>query len=181
MMLAERAPLILSHHDFTAMPDETTLADTTNSMLEQRPMAIKLVPTAAGYREALSQAQTNLRILVGSGVPVAFGTDSGPPGRFPGYFEQLEFGLRADAGLTASEIMLSATSVGASCLALDDVGTLEPGTEADIVVLDARATPAMALRMERAQTLSEELFILQILGDDRAVAQTYVAGAPQKR
>ena len=33
---------------------------------------------------------------------------------------------------------------------------------------------------EQAETLSEELFILQIMGDDRAVAQIYVAGAPQK-
>lgn len=56
------------------------------------------------------------------------------------------------------------------------IGTLDAGTDADLVVLDSRATPAMALRMERAETLAEELFILQILGDDRAIAQTYVAG-----
>ena len=56
------------------------------------------------------------------------------------------------------------------------IGTLEPGSDADFVVLNARATPAMKLRMERAQTLGEELFILQTLGDDRAVAETYVAG-----
>ncbi|WP_224826052.1 guanine deaminase [Cognatishimia sp. MH4019] len=62
----------------------------------------------------------------------------------------------------------------------DRIGTLEAGTEADIVVLDAHATPAMALRMERAETLEEELFILQMMGDDRAIVQTYVAGAPQK-
>ncbi|WJS84057.1 guanine deaminase [Paracoccus sp. TOH] len=60
----------------------------------------------------------------------------------------------------------------------DSIGTLDPGTDADLVVLDSRATAAMALRMERAETLTEELFILQILGDDRAIAQTYVAGRP---
>lgn len=62
----------------------------------------------------------------------------------------------------------------------DRIGTLEAGTEADLVVLDARATPAMALRMERAETLSQELFVLQVMGDDRAIAQTYVAGRPCK-
>ena len=62
----------------------------------------------------------------------------------------------------------------------DDIGTLAPGSAADLVVLDARATAAMALRMERAETLTEELFILQIMGDDRAVAQTYVAGRAMK-
>ncbi len=60
------------------------------------------------------------------------------------------------------------------------IGTLGAGTEADIVVLDARATDAMTLRMERVQTLAEELFILQIMGDDRAIAQTYIAGKPAK-
>jgi guanine deaminase len=62
----------------------------------------------------------------------------------------------------------------------DQIGTLAAGSEADIVVLDARATAAMRLRMDRAESLSEELFILQMLGDDRAIVQTYVAGTPQK-
>mgnify|MGYP000863032725 FL=1 len=60
----------------------------------------------------------------------------------------------------------------------DQIGTLAPGSMADLVVLDSRATPAMALRMQTAETLPEELFVLQILGDDRAIAQTYVAGKP---
>ncbi|WP_051491999.1 guanine deaminase [Roseivivax isoporae] len=61
----------------------------------------------------------------------------------------------------------------------DRIGTLDPGTEADVVVLDSRATPDMALRLSRAESLSEELFALQVLGDDRAVAQVYVAGRAQ--
>ncbi|GAA4527269.1 guanine deaminase [Chelativorans composti] len=60
------------------------------------------------------------------------------------------------------------------------IGTLEPGTDADLVVLDAHATPAMRLRMEKAETLAEELFILQTMGDDRSVVETYVAGKPVK-
>ena len=93
-------------------------------------------PTAASYREALKQAQDNLRIMMGAGVPVAFGTDSGPAGRFPGYFEHMEFDLMSEAGLTAREILLSATSAAARCLQLDDVGTLEPGKWADFVVIE---------------------------------------------
>lgn len=58
----------------------------------------------------------------------------------------------------------------------DRIGTLEAGTEADFIVLNATATDAMALRMETVGTLAEELFVLQTLGDDRAVAATYVAG-----
>jgi guanine deaminase len=57
------------------------------------------------------------------------------------------------------------------------IGSIEPGREADLVVLDSRATPAMAHRMEAVEgDLSEELFVLMTMGDDRAVAQTYVAG-----
>lgn len=58
----------------------------------------------------------------------------------------------------------------------DRIGTLEPGTDADFVVLDAAATPAMRLRMETVKSLAEELFLLQTLGDDRSVVETYVAG-----
>ncbi len=60
------------------------------------------------------------------------------------------------------------------------IGTLEPGTDADLVVLDATATPAMALRMEVVRSLADELFLLQTLGDDRAVHETYVAGKAMK-
>lgn len=62
----------------------------------------------------------------------------------------------------------------------DKIGTLDAGTEADVVVLNSRATAAMELRMERAESLSEELFTLQMMGDDRAIVQTYVSGKPQK-
>ena len=93
-------------------------------------------PLAAGYREALVQAQENLRILQEAGVPIAFGTDSGPPGRFPGYFEHTEFELMHEAGLSPEQILLSATSVAATCLQLTDVGTLEKGKWADFLVLE---------------------------------------------
>jgi guanine deaminase len=62
----------------------------------------------------------------------------------------------------------------------DRIGTLEPGSDADIVVLDSSATPGMALRMETIETLAEELFLLQTLGDDRVVREVYVSGKPAK-
>ncbi|SFI98105.1 guanine deaminase [Aerobium aerolatum] len=69
----------------------------------------------------------------------------------------------------------------AKALSVDDrIGTLDVGTDADITVLDARATPTMALRMETVTTLAEELFLLQTLGDDRAIREVYVAGKPAK-
>ena len=69
----------------------------------------------------------------------------------------------------------------ARALTLDDrIGSLAAGRDADLVVLDARATPQMALRMEAVESLANELFLLQTCGDDRAVVETYVAGVPMK-
>ncbi|WP_299347079.1 guanine deaminase [uncultured Maritalea sp.] len=62
----------------------------------------------------------------------------------------------------------------------EKIGTLDKGTDADIVVLNANATSAMQLRMETVTTLEEELFLLQTIGDDRAIVQTYVAGEALK-
>jgi guanine deaminase len=62
----------------------------------------------------------------------------------------------------------------------DRIGTLAPGTDADLIVLDMAATPAMALKAEVVTSLSDELFLLQTMGDDRSVVETYVAGRPAK-
>lgn len=94
-------------------------------------------PAAERYRLALVQAQKNLKTLADAGVTIAMGTDSGPEGRFPGYFEHMELDLMAEAGLTPEQILRSATGEAARCLGLTDVGTLEPGRWADFLVLDA--------------------------------------------
>jgi len=83
--------------------------------------------------------------------------------------------------MTPLESFYRITLGNARALSLEDrIGTIEPGREADMVVLNAGATPAMALRMETVTKLSEELFLLQTMGDDRAIVETYVAGEPAK-
>ena len=80
-------------------------------------------------------ASVNLKKLADAGVKIAFGTDSGPPARFQGYFEHLELELMAKAGLSPKQIIVSATGDAAGSLGLEDVGTLEPGKWADFIVL----------------------------------------------
>jgi guanine deaminase len=71
------------------------------------------------------------------------------------------------------------TRGNAAALGLDgQIGAIAPGAYADLVVLDARATPAMAHRMEVSRSLEDELFVLMTMGDDRSVRQTYIAGRP---
>ena len=80
--------------------------------------------------------------------------------------------------LPALDAFYLMTLGNARALSLEaEIGSLAPGREADLVVLDARATPAMAHRMETVDgDLAEELFVLMTMGDDRAVRATYVAG-----
>jgi len=69
-----------------------------------------------------------------------------------------------------------ATAGGAALLHIGDkVGALGLGQEADFVVLDPSATPLLARRTHGA-SLTDRLFALQVLGDDRAVSRTYVMG-----
>jgi len=63
---------------------------------------------------------------------------------------------------------------------VDRIGTLDVGTDADITVLNASSTPAMALKMEVVNSLTEELFLMLTMGDDRTVSETYVAGKAMK-
>ncbi|MBO0661312.1 guanine deaminase [Jiella sp. MQZ9-1] len=71
--------------------------------------------------------------------------------------------------------MMTAGNAAAVGIA-DKVGRLAVGLEADLVVLDSRASEPMRRRMARVETLAEELFALMVLGDDRATVATYAMG-----
>ena len=79
--------------------------------------------------------------------------------------------------LSALRMFWLATAGAAHALDLADrIGTLAAGTDADFVVLDPAATPLLARRTARAESLEELLFAFALLGDDRAVEQTFAAG-----
>ncbi|HTK50382.1 MAG TPA: amidohydrolase family protein [Gemmatimonadaceae bacterium] len=100
--------------------------------------AMRASPAAQRYKVALEVAKRNLKTLSDAGVPIAMGTDTGPTGRFQGYFELMELEQMVSAGLTPRQALTAATRDAARCMKLDrDLGTLEPGKWADFVVLDA--------------------------------------------
>ena len=128
-----------SEPDFFADPfflresDPAVLAELRDP---QRQQGLRASASAQAYKKSLEMASRNLKRLIEAGVPIAMGTDTGPPARFQGYFEHLELELMAKAGLTPSQVLLSATGEAARCLdRAGQVGTLVPGAWADLLVL----------------------------------------------
>ena len=101
----------------------------------QRMEDVRMRASTPRYKEALAVAMRNMKALSDAGVTIAFGTDTGPVARFQGYFEHMEMALMADAGMSPMEILTSATGDAAECIGRDDIGTLQAGKWADLVVL----------------------------------------------
>jgi imidazolonepropionase-like amidohydrolase len=93
-------------------------------------------PNLEKYRQALAMGKRNLKALADGGVRYGMGTDTGVPGRFQGYFEHLELQEMVDAGLTPMQAIVAATKSGAEFLKAADLGTLQRGKWADLIVLE---------------------------------------------
>lgn len=82
-----------------------------------------------------------------------------------------------DTSLHPAQGLWLATVGGAEALGLDhQIGNIAPGYFADLCVMDPSATPLGRIRAQSAESLSDILFSLMMLGDDRSIAATYVAG-----
>ncbi len=96
------------------------------------------------HRAALQTAMANIARLREAGLIdlIAFGTDSGAnPFRIQGFAEHRELQLMVQSGMTPMEAIHSATSVNAQMLHMGErIGTIEPGKEADLIVLGADPT-----------------------------------------
>ena len=81
--------------------------------------------------------------------------------------------------MTAEECFYLATLGGAKALGLDSmIGSFDPGKEADVMVINPQATALSRRRMQSTKTLSEQLFVTMMLGDERMVEQTHILGRP---
>ena len=89
----------------------------------------------AEYPGLLQNSEHNLKRLADAGIRYGFGTDAGVPGRVPAYLDHWEMQLMAEAGLTPMQIITAATRSSAEFLGARDLGTLERGKWADLVVL----------------------------------------------
>ena len=109
------------------------------------------------YKVGLGVANRNLKALADKGVRIAFGTDTGPPARFQGFFEHLELEMMVDAGLTPMQALVSATGDAARChRRAGEFGTLAAGAAADLLILGANP--------------------LQNIRNTRSIEQVWIAG-----
>ena len=94
-------------------------------------------PSAAD-REEFERARHNTRKLAGGGVLIAVGSDGGSGLDFPGLMTHREVGLLVEAGLSPMDAIVAATKNGGLALRKgDELGTIEPGRRADLLLLSA--------------------------------------------
>lgn len=113
-------------------------------------------------------------------VHVALGTDVGGGttlSMLATMAEAYKVARHTGCPITPTQALWLATAGAARALDLaGSIGTLAPGGDADVTVLDLSPTPIIAYRMRFADTIDEALGVLMMLGDDRAIHATYVAG-----
>lgn len=119
---------------FTREYDAATIEPLMDAARQSR---VSSSVSAQTYKKQLPLAMANLKTLSDAGVPIVFGTDSGVPTRFMGYFEHMELKMMADAGLTPMQILVSATKNAAEYMGLKDLGALSQGHWADFLVLES--------------------------------------------
>jgi imidazolonepropionase-like amidohydrolase len=115
--------------------------------------------------QAVRQRDEAYRTLVAAheaGVTLAMGYDSGPPGA-----NALELVRMSEGGLGTAEAIRAATEGSARALGLTEIGTVEPGKLADLVVVDG--DPLADIRV-----LTDPDRIWLVLREGRAVAGTAI-------
>jgi imidazolonepropionase-like amidohydrolase len=133
--------------------DEFFLRHADMSSVEQlkdpaRQAQMRKSESAQKYKVALDVASKNLKALKDAGVRIAFGTDTGPPARFQGYFEHMELELMVKAGLTPMDTIIAATGDAARCMKnTSGIGTIKAGSPADFVVY--REDPSKDIKATR--------------------------------
>lgn len=120
-----------------------------------------------------------------AGVPVTVGSDVGA-GTDLSMLRTLSDAYKvcqlAGQTLDPLQAFYTLTLGNARALGLERrIGNLAPGTDADFLRLGPQAIPLLPGRLAACRTIAEEWFACMILGDDRLVRETWVAGRCHKR
>lgn len=153
------------------------LCDAECRRLGESGSAVAFCPTSNLF---LGSGLFDLARMDAHGVRVGLGTDIGAGTSFSALAtldEAYKVLQLQGQSLEPFRALYLATLGGARALYLDQhIGNLQPGKDADFVVLDLKATPLLEHRLAQSRSLAETLFALTILGDDRTVRETFAAG-----
>ncbi|MGL5942984.1 MAG: guanine deaminase [Waterburya sp.] len=178
------------YEQFGLVSDRTILAhcihldDSAFERLSKSVAAIAFCPSSNLFLGSglfkLNQAKsTETPVKVGLATDVGGGTSFSQLQTMSDAYKVMQL---QNKSLSAFQAFYLATLGAAEALSLEaKIGNFEVGKEADFVVWDLQATPLMKLRNPTAKSnnleeLAEKLFAMMILGSDRAVTATYVAG-----
>ncbi len=118
--------------------------------------------------------------LMAEGQNVGLATDTGGGSSFSmlrTMAAAYEIGQLRHTPLHAAQLLWLATAGSAGALHMQDkIGNIKPGMEADLVVLNLQSTPAISQRSVRANDLWEAIFPTIMMGDDRAIRDTWING-----
>ena len=96
---------------------------------------------APGFKTSLEVGMGNVKKMADAGILLGMGTDGGgrrSDGNWSGFHDHVELELYVKAGLTPMQTLVAATQGSARVMAVDrQLGTLEPGKWADMLVLNA--------------------------------------------
>jgi guanine deaminase len=153
------------------------LDDADRKRMTETQSAISICPTSNLF---LGSGLFDFKSADEARVPLALATDVGGGTSFSMLQTMNEAYKVARMGgthLPALRMFYLATLGNARAMQLEGtIGNFAVGAEADFIVLDPKATPLLARRTERTNSLEELLFAFALLGDDRAVAATYSEG-----
>ncbi len=151
------------------------LSDSEVSRLSQAGGTVVHCPTSNNFLGSGLMSMNHLQT-----VPVGLATDVGGGTSYSmlqTMGETYKVQMLTGKKLKAAELFFLATLENARRLRIDqETGSLDVGKFADIVVLDPEATPVLKARHELSNSIEDVLFALALLGDDRAISATYVAG-----
>ncbi|MEM6709377.1 MAG: guanine deaminase [Pseudomonadota bacterium] len=155
------------------------LSEPELELMHARQGTIAFCPTSNLF---LGSGLLDIEALMRRGIPMSVATDVGGGTSFS-QLRTLADGYKVAQLRGYSWHPFSAfyalTLGNAQALGLADrIGRIAPGYEADWVLLDGRSQPVLGERLARAETLEEELFAYQMLGDERAVSKTLILGTP---
>ncbi len=118
--------------------------------------------------------------LARAGLQIGLATDTGGGSSFSmlrTMAAAYEIGQLRGVALHPAQLMWLATEGSAQTLHMNgQIGSLNAGAIADITVLDLASTAAISQRFDKANDIWDALFPTIMMGDDRAIADVWIAG-----